>query len=135
MLVCVEAHNGERGDDSVKGYGFDNKQTWFTPSGDWGLQIDDEPVIATDEEVKEALIAEAKKRGFKPGVMVSSTCGNYKNRAKGTWQYDGSFGLGISSSYVVLFAKGEWATIIKEVEMTVAEVEKKLGITNLRIIK
>lgn len=89
-------------------------------------------IPATDKEVEDALIKEAKKRGFKEGVKfynisvhieddfndTCTCCNDYRYHSD-----DPSLCLGDGS----IFYKGKWATIIQTI--TKAEAEKELGKT------
>ena len=94
---------------------------------------------ATEEEVKDALIKEAKKRGFKNGVSIKyhvDEIGNIRHK-------QGSCSLRIDTNremvYVrngdvkiqfdaaVIFHNGKWAEIVETI--TKEEAEKKLGKT------
>ena len=90
---------------------------------------------ATDKEVEEALIAEAKKRGFslKEGLDIKGV------RYKDTTTIDSSFVYEKNPNYlwidenkngyaVDIFKDGKWATIIDQPkEMTIEEIQKELG--------
>jgi hypothetical protein len=82
--------------------------------------------LATDEEVEQALIKEAKERGFKKGVTV--VCKDYDNAV-----FDGEFRFGenkrnaldgLGTGYI--FEDGFWATIIEKT-ITKEQAEKELG--------
>jgi hypothetical protein len=84
-------------------------------------------IKATDQEVKEALIKEAKRRGFKKGVRF--TCLYNKTIDSGYFPMlccDGY--LWIDGGCV--FKDGVWAEIIKET-ITKEQAEKELGKTIL----
>lgn len=89
----------------------------FNMLGDWHecvdeLAISNELTLATDKEIEEALIKEAKKRGFKEGVTFKSliyAC---------TWTIEGSnFETNLANDLMInlnyIFRKGKWAEIIK----------------------
>jgi hypothetical protein len=91
---------------------------------------------ATDKEVEEALIKEAKKRGFKEGVMViglSMYSGvlsekNTSGKEYGNYIF-GDFYMNISNTKnACIFKNGIWAEIIK-LTITKEQAEKKLGKT------
>jgi len=97
-------------------------------------------IPATDQEVEEALIKEAKKRGFKNGVEFialrdseaikdNCSCSYDKNDAKaGAWKYMNGVLYTYGWGRYVVFEKGKWATIIEDKkEMTIKEIEKELG--------
>ena len=87
-------------------------------------------IPATDKEVEEALIKEAKKRGLKPlnhrcledgSIWVNNIGGNYEYYPK-----ENKLMIGAST----VFLDGKWATIIKET-ITKEQAEKELGKTIL----
>ena len=89
-------------------------------------------IEATKEEVEEALIKEAKKRGFKKGVTIDKS--NLDYPFKKIWIISSNHyffditdnTLMIGSDYI--FNNGKWAEIIPEAkEMTVEEISKELG--------
>ncbi len=108
-------------------YGFNNDMNWSCnlSCGDSDLGVYYRP--ATPSEVEAALIAEAKKRGFKEGVRITKpkewgyvspdTIGK-----SGFNYHDGVLGLGTC----VLFKNGQWATIIPQ--------EEKIEIGNREVI-
>ena len=106
----------------------------FNTSGTWGNSYSiraTEWTPATDKEVEEALIKEAKKRGFKEGVnyiAVGEEAGVTSNLGSGKFRY----GVGDKDAlcicgYLRIYYKGKWATIINTI--TKAEAEKELGKT------
>jgi len=85
---------------------------------------------ATDKEVKEALIKEAKKRGFKKGVKVVSPYNSDHTRViASSFRFErGSLVFTCESGWrTYLFVDGKWATIIETI--TKEEAEKQLGKT------
>jgi len=98
--------------------------------GDWNTVIECKTpkqwTLATEQEVKEALINEAKKRRFVKGTKflslltaVKSECGiNYN------YYYDENE---LYSNGMCLFKDGKWAEIVKEpaeIELIKADIEK-----------
>lgn len=131
LIYCVTEING----DWVVGYGFENgkwvtsketnnkEECWFDLSEDISRWV----VPATDKEVETALIAEAKKRGFKEGVLCNNSI--IKNRKFDNFLFDNRVffynskvnslewrrnGVGDSYNEWTLFYKGKWAEIIEE---------------------
>jgi hypothetical protein len=107
-------------------YGIQVNGEWFTYQTDNHPSNDRKNRYATQQEVKEALINEAKKRGFVKGVKflslltaVKSECGiNYN------YYYDENE---LYSNGMCLFKDGKWAEIVKEpteIELIKAEMEK-----------
>jgi len=91
-------------------------------------------IPATDKEVEDALIKEAKKRGFKRGVAFTNSpfldclksevytlCNEVSNRG---YKYD--YGKLYFDEWT-LFSNGKWATIIETI--TKEQAEKELGKT------
>ena len=74
-------------------------------------------ISATDKEVEEALIKEAKKRGFKDGDWIVKNI-DYEYYNSEDSYYPNSLQLGV----VVLFQEGKWLEIIEEKIETPLEV-------------
>jgi hypothetical protein len=116
----------------------------FECSGDWCLfkqnyKGSGDEERATEEEVKEALISEAKRRGFKEGVrFVSVYPDSQRNEVEITrcnFSYDGIEEPYLFIDSMCAFYNGKWATIIEEPkEMTVEEISKALG-HEVKIVK
>ena len=110
VLYCLETLSG-------MGYGFDYSES---EEGEFFNDHDTPWIItglkpATDQEVETALIAEAKKRGFKEGVEFRSVYGTDNPI---TVAQSSRFSLDILEGYVFLngmaiFNNGKWAEIIK----------------------
>jgi len=116
MIVFAEAIKGK---ETIKGYGFGVSGNWLVSmfgSLKWRL--------ATYQEVEAALIAEAKKRGFKEGVYY-----RYKDKplceAKGYLVLQSEYKLAFSGSGWIIFQNGVWGEIIPT--MTKQEAEAKLN--------
>jgi hypothetical protein len=102
---------------------------------DLSFHISYDKIPATDEEVEEALIKEAKRRGFKEGVRVdklletnvgslngdSKTCENKEFKL--------SFGHLFIGNLLIFHNTGKWATIVETI--TKEQAEKELGKTIL----
>jgi len=91
---------------------------------------------ATHEEVEEALIAEAKRRGFKKGCSFVPLNNDllireYESPTSNSFVYfDCSIGLTMSDDYsnVSIFNNGKWAEIIENPELEALEKKyKELG--------
>jgi hypothetical protein len=81
---------------------------------------------ATDKEVEEALIKEAKKRGFKEGVRFKCLYNHdYKGKCIPLFCSDGYLWL----EGGCVFKDGKWATIVETI--TKEQAEKELGKTIL----
>lgn len=88
-------------------------------------------VEATAEEVQEALIVEAKCRGFKVGTKFESIVGNENGNkiSREGFDFDAVSNRLYANGGVhgVVFNKGTWAEPIKPVKMTKKQIEDKLG--------
>ena len=117
---------------SYAGYGFNTRGDWKDSLGRIGLQH----IPATDEEVKKALIKEAKKRGFKEGVRIKSIW--MSGTAKlfyGELCFDGEFELCYKNNggmLYTLFNNGVWATIVEE---TITKEEAKVITDKIEALK
>ena len=95
-------------------YGFNPEGIWFNEFED-GVFEKSRP--ATDEEVEEALIKEAKKRGFAMGVEYADSPydgQSYvigRNSFRSGWDYSSMYGLELEG--LTIFKDGKWATIAK----------------------
>ena len=80
----------------------------------------DEAIPATDKEVEEALIKEAKKRGFKEGVKIKGfVCSDEEvsTITEGFVYSNGELRVNCSGDYYtmrLIFEDGKWADIIEE---------------------
>ena len=106
-------------------YGINNSGTWCSKYHLYEYEM----TLATDKEVEEALIKEAKKRGFKEGVVVVSK-GYNDTVFDGEFRFEewhkntlDSFNTGD------IFKDGKWATIVETI--TKEQAEKELGKTIL----
>lgn len=122
--------------DGVEVYGFNSWGNWI----DEGMYSSKNLIPATDQEVNDALIKEAKNRGFKEGVIVDKSNLNhfvnnnphvlhreysdlFEYRAAGKNYRDVLFCCG-----TCIFEDGKWAEIIEEKkERTIEQIEKELG--------
>lgn len=59
-------------ENSIMGYGFNQYGKWESDDKEYSWGSGKNLVLASEEEVKEALIKEAVKRGFKHGVVFDS---------------------------------------------------------------
>jgi hypothetical protein len=101
-------------------YGF-FRDDWRDASWSW-TENDYRPTQATDKEVEEALIKEAKRRGFKEGVNIKGlSCysgvmsgNNVLVNTKDYYFRSGQLFVNRNEeSNMVIFDNGKWATIIK----------------------
>tara|TARA_R110002167_G_scaffold274525_1_gene480596 strand:+ start:908 stop:1423 length:516 start_codon:yes stop_codon:yes gene_type:complete len=116
-LVCVI--------DKKTAYGFMGER--YSKSLFFGKhRLSQGAVRATDEEVKKALIKEAKKRGFKKGceyIGVRDLTIQKATKNIDVWNCNSCIEMGFD--YV--FLDGKWATIIETI--TKEQAEKELGKT------
>jgi hypothetical protein len=112
---------------------FGNKVSYgFNPCGDFsnsiGLNKEDKFTPATDEEVEEALIKEAIRRGFKEGceyIGIRDLTIQKATKNIDVWNCNSCIDMGFD--YV--FLDGKWATVIETI--TKEQAEKELGKTIL----
>ena len=127
-------------DSKVFLYYFDGNT--ITYGFNWSGQFSDNLMVsgkhgikATDKEVEEAFIKEAKKRGFKGGVRIKSKWlpNISAHKLIGKFMFDDKFELCCRASNLSLwtiFKDGAWAEIIKDT-ITKEQAEKELGKTIL----
>lgn len=122
-LICYQGDN--------MGYGFDCQGNWCNLGGSWSFKDEPEMWAPVDWQiVKEALMAEAKKRGFKEGVLFEGVCADKPYRVKGVIKYGWreNENLYFSDCDGLIYSDGMWAKIVPEVrEMTKEQIEKELG--------
>ena len=105
---------------------------WFTDTGhysEYSGGFDSIVRKATDEEVKEALIAEAKKRGFSNGSVKCK----FKHQIYpmsiegGYYEFDSNENiLSIGGTYI--FQNGKWAEVVETIpSYTMEEAVEKMG--------
>ena len=112
-------------------YGFFTDGSWM--NGDW-IWYGANAKPATDKEVEEALIKEAKKRGFKEGVRIKSKWmpNISANKLNGKFMFDNKFELCAATNGLMIytiFQNGVWAEIVDTI--TKEQAEKELGKTIL----
>ena len=95
-------------------------------------------IIATNEEIEQALKKEAKKRGFKKGAYMVHNKEKYPDQQEPILIENNKFELIVGGFCVFgweIFSNGKWATIIEDKkEMTVSDIEKELGYS-VKIVK
>jgi hypothetical protein len=118
-------------DDKYNGYGLDLDGEWFHINDCGYLFYDKLLVLATEEEVKEALINQCKKLGiWEVPVKCLSGLSSEKSRF-GIIFHDNR----LWSTYGVVFQNGVFAEPLPiKKEMTVSQLEKELGY-EIEIIK
>lgn len=123
-------------------YGINYKGEWVSSGKRYSTGL----VLATEQEVRDALVEEAEKRGFKKGITVHSFVHDKPLKIKNadTIEFIGQgyqklhFGNNGSFLAVVIYEKGKWAEIIKETTVTQSDLiefyKKEKGIDNLKVI-
>ena len=123
LLACFS------GTEEDSNYGFYFMGTWNNDLSLYHKYINKITFAATAEEVKTALIAEAKKRGYtefnfksleKQGSGFDSIFENW------TFIANTLFTRPIGSGGKIVFKDGIWASIIKEKSLSKSEAEAKL---------
>lgn len=124
----------EFNDDVYKTYGFKNGKWISDVNTDKNSDFSSD-VLATEEEVKTALIKEAEKRGFKKGTIIKECLegGDFDAKINGK-QFEVSCNSLWIDSYtngknVCIFKEGKWAEITSEpltIEQRLERIEKKL---------
>jgi len=108
-------------------YGIDSRGYWFIKENPvFEFSESDTHKEATPQEVEDALIGEAKKRGFVNGAFFNDL--HYKSFSGKVdivrWEEDSQ---DLRSGGYCIFHNGIWATIIQPKKMTQSEIEKELG--------
>tara|TARA_R110000803_G_scaffold131141_8_gene198451 strand:+ start:567 stop:1109 length:543 start_codon:yes stop_codon:yes gene_type:complete len=130
LLICITDCK------NIHGYGFTRTGEFtkdFYREGDAYMFTP-----ATDQEVEQALIKEAKKRGFKKGAYMVQNKEEYPDQQEPILIENNKFEF-ITGDFCVfgwdIFLNGKWATIIEDKkEMTVCDIEKALGYS-VKIVK
>lgn len=128
-FICYITENGR--------YGFDADGDWFKEIKS-DNKFDEGYYLATPQEVGTALINEAKRRGFKDGCIINNSPLGFPDMPQkidgDRLQWDGTY-LNFGYRNHAIFKDGKWAEIIEQpTEMTVAEIEAKLGYS-IKIVK
>lgn len=118
-IFCVTRISGR----VVYAYGINWKGEW--KDGIDFSNITDDRVKATDKEVEEALIKEAKKRGFKEGVTVTNIFGCKGVIGVDFYGFTEWSGGVLSYLGCYIFKNGKWATIIEEPKVVINGSEMK----------
>jgi hypothetical protein len=127
--VIMFCFNGKYGNYTQ--YGFGESGSWYD---NLGVHKYNTYTPATDKEVEEALIKEAKKRGFKEGAVVNQKpayngYGGIHTVRSNDFKYY-SLEDNFSINGIGIYKKGKWAEIVKET-ITKEQAEKELGKTIL----
>lgn len=120
------------------GYGFDDNGVWS--ANDLWLENADDPLEATKEEVEEALIKEAKRRGFKDGIKFVSSKSSLKGRINtSSFNYLEDCNelccLDYSGQTDSIFHNGKWAEIIEGVTINGHEMKQEGDIVSFGCAK
>ena len=109
-------------EDRIYGFGFGCSGKWYIDGNYFYkgkiLEAENELRIATEEEVRQALINEAKKRGFKKGVVFKSIDYTTNKKLKivsSEFKFasnDLYIGTNDLTKYKSVFKDGKWAEII-----------------------
>ena len=119
--------------DKTHWYGFDGCGNWNDYVKYEYLMTDKDLKPATDKEVETALIAEAKRRGFKEGVRYIAV-GEEKGRVGYYYSERLRYGVGGKDALCQagcprIYFEGKWAEIISEpIEVTLEEIAEKFGV-------
>jgi hypothetical protein len=112
-----------------KGVGFNCSEIWMKDWLTYGGNELSSLIPCSDEEVEEALIKEAKRRGFKEGVKFIDVNDGLEEIVDGdNYRYYPTNNI-LTLSYDCIFDNGKWATIIETI--TKEQAEKELGKTIL----
>lgn len=118
------------------GYGF-NSSNEFIDFDSFGWAYNTiQP--ATNEQVQEALINEAKKRGYKNGNHICLYNNITNIETDNIYSYNAPYNLlNLGSKCAsVVFVDGKWAEIIEtELELTLDEIAEKFGVDKVKIKK
>jgi hypothetical protein len=122
---CIFNYNGVKdSDNDACGYGIGCSGAWQeVDQNGWGGRY----TLATDKEVGDALIKEAKKRGFKEGVQfIDVVDGELEVVDGNVYQYSLNIdSLTLNSDRI--YKNGKWAEILETI--TKEQAEKELGKT------
>ena len=119
IVCCTEVF-----EDKISGYGISSIGDWSSENHWFNKNSKTRP--ATNEEVEAALIAEAKKRGFKEGVKVSRDWCKKKQQTikENKIHYDTAVNALCFTGREV-FRNGQWAEIIEEPKVIINGYEMK----------
>ena len=116
---------------SKEGYGINAGCEWMSIWRNDGYIERNNLIKATDQEVEEALIKEAKRRGYKDGVICKSfnhNCDlkiNQCEKSHYVAEYNKLRYGKDGNRLVVVYSNGKWAEIIETI--TIEQAEKELG--------
>jgi hypothetical protein len=119
----------------VKGVGISCSGEWMTEWTPIGKDCLKDLILCSDKEVGQALIKEAKKKGFKEGVNFKRF-NSHENTIRINLRFseleyhNKGFGFLTDGYGSSIFDNGKWAEIVKET-ITKEQAEKELGKTIL----
>lgn len=126
----------ENRNNDICGFGFDTEMNeWFYDDQIFSESRSLECIPATNEEVKEALIAEAKRQNIEGNkiVLIAGLVGessNYKLE-NGRFEYNpyaNELNYSMAKAEYTVFKNGKWATIIEQPkEYTMDELKNIVG--------
>jgi len=105
-------------------YGINANGDWFESKSNANYNECESNREATEQEIKTALINEAKKRGLIDGSYIKSTTGDCGLVNDGNWIYAKNSNCLFYAGFI-LFDNGKWAEIIETI--TKEEAEKLLN--------
>lgn len=131
--TVVSCYTGVEIQGDKTGYGMNHNNSWCN---DVIMRHVNKWEPATDEEIKEMLVKEAKKKGFKKGVRFNSASDQTVFSCKSDeFTFIEQRNSLCTSSGGSVFCHGKWATIIEQpLELTVEEISKKYG-REVKIVK
>ena len=114
---------------SKEGYGINTCGEWRSIWKNNGYIERNNLIKATDQEVEQALIKEAEKRGFEIGSYIKSSWFSGATKIEDLeehmyYYYSSRYNV-FSFCGINLFYKGQWAEIIETI--TIEQAEKELG--------
>lgn len=136
-LIYITGLEDKKSYTTIKYYGFTFGD--YSESGTIANYEHEKSLVpATDKEVETALIAEAKRRGYRNGVTFKSLDYNFKN----VKIIDDFFSFDFNNNdlylkvdapsgqrYRSVFLKGKWAEIISEpIELTLEQIAEKFNV-------
>ena len=109
------------------GYGFSIEGEWMDKEN-WSFNYPKNWIPATSEEVESALIAEAKKRGYKPNNFKCISIPNLSGKLDSDRIYfeHGKLWMGSEYNSNCIFQRGQWAEIIPQNKVITLDEAKKI---------
>lgn len=107
------------------GYGFEHNGTWRNSGTLFGFK-NQGFVLASNREVEEALIKEAKKRGYNNKTIITSFFGDGGRSQASSDSYTSYTGNEFFYYGICIMRLGEWAEIISEPKIMIGGYEVKI---------